>query len=336
MEDLSDARYRAPHPAGAASVGRGRRRGGGFAVVAAVMTEVARGRLVVAVEDDAEDLVRLHDAECLGDEPAGRPMSCHHEQEAVHPMGDDPAVLNGTERWRVHDDVVVVVASFFEELTDARRLEHLVRTRRNMSGPNYREIERRPRPGHAVQVETRVEDELDQPRAIEAAEREQCAHGRTAKISVHDENPRVVRLSQRAGQIDRSDALAVPHAGARNGYDAEVSRSLELLDGMTERAILLSFEGSRGDQADQMIVHSIGGVGGEPCRICLLDLGRFGLRGGGLNRRYPLGGALRLPCPISVRLLERLEELAHCPRKPLAACASPDRVAGERSMACRS
>src|SRR5262245_6612701 len=169
MEDLSNARHRAPDPAGTATVGRGRRRGGGVAGVA-VQTEVARGRLVVPVEDDAEHLVRLHNAERLADEPTGRPMSCHHEQEAIHPMGDDPAVLDGTERWRVHDDVVVVAASFFEELTNARRLEHLVGARRNMSGPNYREIERRPRPGNALQIESRVEDELNQPRAIEAAE----------------------------------------------------------------------------------------------------------------------------------------------------------------------
>src|SRR5215831_21271900 len=136
------------------------------------MTEVARGRLVVTVENDAEDLVRLHHAERLADEPTGRPMSGHHEQEAVHPMGDDPAVLDGTERWRVHDDVVVVAASFFEELTDTRRLEHLVWARRNMSGPNYREIERRPRPGNALQVETRIEGELNQTRTLEVAERE--------------------------------------------------------------------------------------------------------------------------------------------------------------------
>src|SRR4029453_2633986 len=262
-------------------------------------------------------------------------MSCHHEQEAVHPLGDDPAVLDGAERWRIDDDVVVVVASFLEELTDARRLEHLVRARRNMSGPDPREIERRPRPDNALRVETRVEDEVNQPRVIGAAEREQPAHGRAAEVGVHDENPRVLRLRERTSQIDGCDALAVPRAGARNGYDAEVTRSLQLLDGVTESAVLLSLEGSRGEQADQMIVHRIGRVSGEPWKIRPLDSGRFGLGGGGLNRRHRLRGAPLLECAISVRLLERLEELAHCLRKPLAAWASPDRLPSNATPAAR-
>src|SRR5262245_39010537 len=110
MEYLSNARHRAPHPAGAASVGRVRSRLGEFAVVAEITVET-RERLIVPIEDDAEHLAGLHNAERLANEPTRRPMSCHNEQETVHPVGNDSAVLDGAERGRVHDHVVVVVAS---------------------------------------------------------------------------------------------------------------------------------------------------------------------------------------------------------------------------------
>jgi hypothetical protein len=35
-------------------------------------------------------------------------------------------------------------------------------------------------------------------------------------------------------------------------------RFVELLDGVTERPVLLRLEGRRGDQADQMVVHATG------------------------------------------------------------------------------
>src|SRR5215510_828800 len=97
MEHLSDARHRATHPAGSAAIGRVRSRVGASAVVAVIAVE-ARGRLVVSVEDDAEYLPRLHHAERLADEPARCAVGPYHEQEAVDPVGDEPAVLDGTER----------------------------------------------------------------------------------------------------------------------------------------------------------------------------------------------------------------------------------------------
>src|SRR5262249_26928081 len=155
-----------------------------------------------------------------------------------------------------------------------------------------------------------------------------------AKIRVHEEHPSVLRLSERASQVDGRGALPVAHAGTRDRHDAKVAGSLKLLDGVPERSVLLSLESSRSNQADEMIVYPVDRVGGKRWNATRLD--GCGLGDGSLHRHRGLGRAPLLERAVSVRLLERLEELAHCPRKPLAACASPDNVAVERSMTCRS
>jgi hypothetical protein len=50
--------------------------------------------VVVPVEDDAEHLSALHHVERLAHQPAWRVVGRHHEEEAVHPMSDDPAILD--------------------------------------------------------------------------------------------------------------------------------------------------------------------------------------------------------------------------------------------------
>src|SRR4030095_6833466 len=69
----------------------------------------------------------------------------------------------------------------------------------------------------------------------------------------------------------------------------------------------------------------------ESHRLTCLDLG-----GGGGRRGRRLRRATLLKRAVPVGLLERLEELAHNLMKLLTACASPERVAAERSMIRRS
>src|SRR5262245_14660642 len=169
---------------------------------------------------------------------------------------------------------------------------------------------------------------------MRAAEREELVRRGTAEIGVHEEHASVLRLSQRAGQVDGCRALSVAHAGARDRYDAEVARLVELFDGVAEGPVLLGLEGGRGDQADQMVVHALGRIR----RWCLDHRRLNGLDfGGGRSRCSPrFGRATLLKSAVPVGLLERLEELAHSLMKLLTACASKERVAVERSRIRRS
>src|SRR6266542_4298431 len=125
LEDLPDARHSAPEAAAVMTIGRAMGRVVTSTVVAVVPVE-ARGRLVVAIEDEAEYLAALHDVERLTEQPARCAMRRYHEEKAVHPVGDDPAVLDGAERGRVHHDVVIAVARLIQEFAEPRGLEHLV------------------------------------------------------------------------------------------------------------------------------------------------------------------------------------------------------------------
>src|SRR5206468_1656401 len=100
----------------------------------------------------------------------------HHEEETVHPVSDDAAILDGAERWRVHHDVVVATARFIEELAEPRRLEHLVSARRRLPGRDDGQIEWQTRPGDVLQSEAGIKDGCDQAGAIGGAEREEAGH----------------------------------------------------------------------------------------------------------------------------------------------------------------
>ena len=78
-------------------------------------------------------------------------MGRHDQKEAVHPVSDDPAVLDRAQGRGVHNNVVVEAARLLEDLAEPRRLEDLVRARRSMSGLHHGQVERRPEPGYALQ-----------------------------------------------------------------------------------------------------------------------------------------------------------------------------------------
>src|SRR6266403_101566 len=53
---------------------------------------------VVLVEHEAHDLRRLHDLQRFLQQLPGRPVSRHHDEEAVHPFADHPAIRDRDER----------------------------------------------------------------------------------------------------------------------------------------------------------------------------------------------------------------------------------------------
>src|SRR5437899_6841975 len=83
----------------------------------------SRDVAIVAVENQAHNLGRLRDVQRFFEELAGRPVSRHHDEEAIHPFAENPTVGNRHE-WRgVDDDVVISPASLRQELPEPGRLQ---------------------------------------------------------------------------------------------------------------------------------------------------------------------------------------------------------------------
>src|SRR3989454_2584148 len=81
---------------------------------------------IVAVENQAHNLGRLRDVQRFFEKLTGRPVSRHHDEEAIHPFAENATVGNRHE-WRgVDDDVVISPASLPPELPQPGRLPHLL------------------------------------------------------------------------------------------------------------------------------------------------------------------------------------------------------------------
>ncbi len=221
-------------------------------VVAAVVTGQ---RAVVPVEDDSDGLRGVDQGERLLDEPSWRLVSADHQEEAVDEPGQHTAVRDGDERRRVDDDRVVALARGVQERHEARGLEELVRRLRDAARRHDVEVELRARVDDGLEAERGLEDRVHQARqraAAGGAQSERAGDARPAQVRVDQEHPRAGALSQRAGQIDGRDGLAVPDRGARHRDAGRAVHRPARLDQVAKRAILLGLEAGGRQQTHQV------------------------------------------------------------------------------------
>ena len=89
--------------------------------------------MIVAVEDEADDLARIHHFQRFLEEAAGRLVGSDDDEKAVHPLPDDSAVRHGDQRRSVEHDEIVGLARLLQELPYPWRLEDLVGCRGEMA-----------------------------------------------------------------------------------------------------------------------------------------------------------------------------------------------------------
>src|SRR5438094_3369334 len=233
-------------PQGPLTVGR-------LVVVRGVVTVVTRGRPLIAVEYQPDQLLRTHHVEGVLEEPLRGPVGTNHDDEAVDPLLDDTRVGDGNERWRVDHDILVPVARLPDELAQPRRLEHFIGrgrapTRRHDGKPEFGKLAHDRR-----EVQSRGQDRVDQPVGLGRAQPKPGGHGAPSKVDVDQQHPRRRVLGERAREIDRGRRLAVADRRAAHGDDVEPP-VLALLDDMTKHPVLLGFEGAGLQEADQVLV----------------------------------------------------------------------------------
>src|SRR5262249_37537921 len=94
--------------------------------IVAVCVAIVRGQMVILVEDQANELGRVHDIERFCKPLWGRLMCGHDHKKAVYPRFDKPAVREGDQRRCIHDHIIVVLPCFLQEFPKARQLKHSI------------------------------------------------------------------------------------------------------------------------------------------------------------------------------------------------------------------
>ena len=219
----------------------------------AIRRVVAGRRPRVLVEDQPDELRGVEERQRLLDHPPRRAVRAHHEDHPVDELLQDPAVRHGNDGRRVDDDVVVPAPRLGEEVGDHGRLQDLVRGVRAPTRREDREVQAGEGPDDVLEAKLAVLHEIDHARGV-VGEPQATEHRGAPKVGVDQQDPRVRRLSQRAGEIDRRRRLAVPVPRARDGHDAELGGLPEMLHQMPERPVLLGPEAGRIESADEMLV----------------------------------------------------------------------------------
>ena len=191
-------------------------------------------------------------------------MGGDHQDHAVHQAGDHAIVLHRHQGRGVEDHEVVVAPRLVEQLRHAGRLEHLVRARRRLARHHHAQVERGQGLDDVGQAEAGIENPMDETERVRVAEAEERADGRAAEIRLDQQHPRIRRLGQGAGQVDRGRGLAVTATGARDRDDRHVLGPALLLDHVAQGAVLFRFQARRRHETHQMIVHRLGGPDRPP------------------------------------------------------------------------
>ena len=88
--------------------------------IVAVCVGVLRGQMVILVQDQANELGRVHDMERFRKQLRGRLVRRHDHKKAVHPLFDKPTIHKGDQRWCIDDNIVIVLPCFLQEFSTAR------------------------------------------------------------------------------------------------------------------------------------------------------------------------------------------------------------------------
>jgi len=97
--------------------------------------------MVILVEDQANELGRVHDIERFCKLLRGRLMGSHDHKKTVHPRLDKPAVREGDQRRCIDDHIIVVLPCFLQEFPKARQLKHSIRRRYRVAHGQDVEVE---------------------------------------------------------------------------------------------------------------------------------------------------------------------------------------------------
>jgi hypothetical protein len=84
----------------------------GGLVIVVVCVIIVRGQMIILVEDQANELGRVHDIECFCKPLRGRLMCSHDYKKAVHPRFDKPTVREGEQWWCIDNHIIVVLPCF--------------------------------------------------------------------------------------------------------------------------------------------------------------------------------------------------------------------------------
>src|SRR5437899_654996 len=176
------------------------------------VVEVLGGRLIVAIEDEAQHLRLSEHAHRLAEQPGRRLVRVDDDEEAVDTAADDAAVGHGDDRRRVDDHVVEAAPGFVHHLMQAARLEELVGRRLARPRGNDRQVEHRQLDDDVVQGGAGAEHG-DHALRVEAPESELTVHRRAAKVHVDEQHLGLPGLGQGAGQVDGVVVLPSPMLG---------------------------------------------------------------------------------------------------------------------------
>jgi hypothetical protein len=101
--------------------------------IVAVCVVIVLGQMVILVEDQANELGRIHDIERFRKPLRGCLMCSHDHKKAVHPRFDKPTIREGDQWWCIDDHIIVVLPGFLQEFPKARQLQHSIRERHGVA-----------------------------------------------------------------------------------------------------------------------------------------------------------------------------------------------------------
>jgi len=137
-------------------------------------------QMVILVEDQANELVRVHDIERFCKPLRGCLMCSHDHKKAVHPWFDKSAVREGDQRRCIDDYIIIVLPCFLQELPKARQLKHSIGGRHGVAHWQDVEVECQARVYDLLEGMSWLKDRPYQACSTDVAYAEVGKHGRAA------------------------------------------------------------------------------------------------------------------------------------------------------------
>jgi hypothetical protein len=148
--------------------------------IVAVRVVIVRGQMIILVEDQANELGRVHDIERFCKPLRGRLMCSHDHKKAVQPRFDKATVREGDQRRRIDDHIIVVLPCFLQELPKARQLQHSIRGRYGVAHGQDVEVEWQARVYNLLEGTPWLQNHPYQAFSTNAAYSEVAKYGRAA------------------------------------------------------------------------------------------------------------------------------------------------------------
>src|SRR5438445_4795855 len=220
-------------------------------VIGVVVLTVTRLPVRFAVEDQTQNLARSKIEQCLFQQPAGGFVGRHNNEETIDPLSQELAVRGWKHRRAVQQHIVVALTGVANQLTQSARSDNVIAVGDRAPRRDHVEIEWPEPPDCLFQTLGWHLNRIDETRTVVVFTTEHACDGGTAEVSVEEQHSKLPALRDGSRKIDRGHRFPIPGDRGGVGEHATSIRRNCPLHSVTQRPVLIGFEGIGLQQAHQ-------------------------------------------------------------------------------------